>query len=190
MKLCTKCKAEKSEEEFRLRKRGLNSSCRSCDAKYSRLYRLKNPGKVSAYNKKYFSEINPDYRANMSPEAKEIQKQKACLLKRKESFKERRRATRSKYREKEKAHTTERRKRLRAVYASEKQAIKALYNNCPENMVVDHILPLFGKTISGLHVLANLQYLTNQENSLKSWAFDGTNDNVSWRKTKESRIGQ
>jgi len=34
-------------------------------------------------------------------------------------------------------------------------------------MVVDHIIPLLGKNISGFHCLKNLQYLTTRENLKK-----------------------
>jgi hypothetical protein len=47
------------------------------------------------------------------------------------------------------------------------EAIKQFYLNCPKGKVVDHIVPLRGKIISGLHVLSNLQYLTHSENSKK-----------------------
>lgn len=55
---------------------------------------------------------------------------------------------------------------------SEANAIEQFYKNCPTGMTVDHIIPLRGKAVSGLHVLANLQYLTKSENSKKNNTFN------------------
>ena len=52
-------------------------------------------------------------------------------------------------------------------------AIKAFYEACPDDMVVDHVIPLRGRTVSGLHVLINLQYLTPAANLAKGNRFDG-----------------
>ena len=46
--------------------------------------------------------------------------------------------------------------------------IEEFYKNCPKGLTVDHIIPLRGKNISGLHVHTNLQYLTRSENSRKN----------------------
>lgn len=63
-------------------------------------------------------------------------------------------------------------KLLRTPAWAELDAIKAFYEACPEGMVVDHIDPLRGKLVSGLHVLANLQYLTPEANLRKGNSFE------------------
>lgn len=48
-----------------------------------------------------------------------------------------------------------------------RKAIQEVYSKCPESLDVDHIIPLHGQNVSGLHVPWNLQYLTKAENSRK-----------------------
>jgi 5-methylcytosine-specific restriction endonuclease McrA len=54
------------------------------------------------------------------------------------------------------------------------KAIEVFYENRPAGMEVDHVVPLQGKTVSGLHVEYNLQYLTPTENYRKNnrWTAD------------------
>ena len=51
------------------------------------------------------------------------------------------------------------------------EGIKEFYLNRPQGHHVDHIIPLRGKNVSGLHTLGNLQYLPGEENLSKSNKF-------------------
>ncbi len=59
-------------------------------------------------------------------------------------------------------------RKLRMPKWADKEAIKKFYLNKPPNHQVDHIIPLNGKFVSGLHVESNLQYLPPEENRRKS----------------------
>lgn len=51
---------------------------------------------------------------------------------------------------------------------SDLSVIRSFYENCPEGYHVDHIIPLHGDSVSGLHVIENLQYLLAEDNLKKS----------------------
>lgn len=51
-------------------------------------------------------------------------------------------------------------------------AIEQFYLGCPEGYEVDHIIPLRGVVVSGLHVRENLQYLPRSENARKRNKFN------------------
>lgn len=50
--------------------------------------------------------------------------------------------------------------------------IEQFYSNCPVGYEVDHIIPLRGKEVKGLHVRWNLQYLNKSDNRKKSNKFN------------------
>lgn len=54
---------------------------------------------------------------------------------------------------------------LSKLYSKE---LAAIYRNCPPGHHVDHVVPLNGKHVSGLHVPWNLQYLPAADNIKKS----------------------
>jgi len=60
----------------------------------------------------------------------------------------------------------------RVVPWSEKELIEEFFANCPDGMSVDHVIPLQGELVSGLHVRANLQYLDLNLNKAKNNRFD------------------
>ena len=68
------------------------------------------------------------------------------------------------------------RKKQRTPEWADLDAIRKIYEECavliklhgPSSYHVDHIIPLLGKTVSGLHVENNLQILTAEDNMKKS----------------------
>lgn len=68
------------------------------------------------------------------------------------------------------AYLASRKKRVKqaAPKWADLNAIRDFYFNCPEDHHVDHIIPINGKNISGLHVIENLQYLPALDNLKKS----------------------
>jgi hypothetical protein len=58
--------------------------------------------------------------------------------------------------------------KLRTPKWADRAAIAQIYRNCPSGMHVDHVVPLNGKHVSGLHVHWNLQYLPAIENIRKA----------------------
>ena len=48
------------------------------------------------------------------------------------------------------------------------ETISQFYADCPKGYQVDHIVPINGDNVCGLHVLCNLQYLSKQDHTVKT----------------------
>jgi hypothetical protein len=185
MKLCIKCEKTKELSEFgknRSCKDGLSVYCKQCRKEtrtdkprpgYIQEYYLKNKDAIAAKHKEYY-EANRETRIAVMKRYYEENKEE--LLQYMKIYRDENNSWqvfKEKHPEAYRAHLLSSRKRLKKAtpkclskkYRSE---IYQIYKNRPEGYHVDHIIPLHGKNISGLHVPWNLQYLPAIENLKKS----------------------
>jgi hypothetical protein len=160
--------------------------CRKCTNDYNKEYQDKNAEIISTKKKKHREE-HPEVQLAYIAANKE--KIAAKDKKYREGHKEEIKARKKKYNEEhmpevlarnrawnaahpEKVRTIHGNKRakrkLRVVAWTDWDNIELIYKNRPKNNAVDHIIPLCGELVFGLHVSWNLQYLTKSENS-KKW---------------------
>lgn len=177
-KLCKKCQ---TTERYLI-----NKKCVNCTVKHSQNYRDKNPDKIKERNKKdskkklKWAEENKSkrkeslskyYKANKEKlneyGKKQYQKTKHILKVKKKIYNQ-------EHKEERNANTRKRQasKMKRLPKWADTKAIKEFYKNRPEGMHVDHIIPLQGELVSGLHILENLQYLIPDENVAKGNKFE------------------
>lgn len=170
MKLCKKCDTVKPTDEFYKNKRskdGLQIYCKECHRSSRRDYYRQNKEKILKANKLYKIE-----NASRVREANDAYFSKNAELIR-ERARKRREEKRELIRVQERARCAKRKavKLQRTPPWSETEAINEFYANCPEGYHVDHIIPLQGETVSGLHVRKNLQYLPAGKNMSKRNAY-------------------
>lgn len=179
MKICTKCRTEKSLEEFPRRhdtKDGRNYVCKVCGKKYAAIRyqntredRIKEAKVWQAANFERHRRVSLEYYHNNKQAVKEYRQKNKIVIAEKRKI------------ARDKIGRTPEVKRLSRMYAAKRRAskrqatplwadaekIKMIYLNCPEGYHVDHIIPLSGKNVSGLHIETNLQYLIAEENQQK-----------------------
>lgn len=178
MKICNKCNIKKQMIDFHSGR----GSCKECRKLQQNAYNLKpeiknkrnkqqkqwyleNKEKSKQYQKAY-------YKGNKSYHNKHMEEYHA-----KPEIIEKRKIYAKKYYEanidKIKAKSAKRRAiQLKATLPGFEEEIRHIYKNCPKGYHVDHIIPLCGKDIRGLHVPWNLQYLPARENLRKSNKWD------------------
>ena len=143
--ICSKCKEEKPETEYYTGSNGKPMRhCRTCHLKNGQSWRKRNPGRVLELAKKH-REQNYEKMLARTREWRAANKEYDAF----------RQATRRAI------------KQQRTPLWANLKKIEEIYANCPKGYHVDHVFPLKGKLVSGLHVETNLQYLPARENLAK-----------------------
>lgn len=178
MKRCTKCGADKDESEFYFKSSDrLSSYCKCCHNKTVKKWQEKNRDKVRLYIrkscKKAYDEDPEKYREkSRATRAKNPEKARAIVNK--------------SYQKLYKARHAHERARLNAASAARRRLppnwldaislaqIKEMYDIAKAVTIqtgikhhVDHIIPLNGAMVNGLHVPWNLQVIPASENCAK-----------------------
>ena len=145
MYTCSKCKAECGENGFYSHR---DSWCKGCKKAYIKAYQKSRKRKLYNYplaKAKY----RETHREELRAKSREYQKaNKKAILARCRAY--------------------QCRKMMAMPHWVDKIDLELIYKCCPPGQHVDHIIPLRGKNVSGLHVPWNLQYLPASVNQRKS----------------------
>lgn len=164
MKKCSKCKENKEYYCFytrKDRKSGYSSRCIVCEKDRQIKKYAKHKESIDKSNKKWQKENKDKVKA-----IKDRYRNKETS---KDIESKQRRKWQKENKDKTVFYSAKRRaQKLNATLEGYDVEIKEIYKNCPEGYHVDHIMPLQGNGICGLHVPWNLQYLTAEENLRKS----------------------
>jgi len=163
LKTCVRCLCEKDITLFSLAptcKDGHRNYCKICQKKTKDEWRAKNLERHRAKGKAWVA-ANPEKRKEVS---------RKSTAKNKHKYEELHRKWKKENKDRVNLSTAMRRRKIRQATPlwADKELIKQFYVEAlRSNLEVDHIIPLRGKSVSGLHVHTNLQLLTKSENSSK-----------------------
>ena len=184
-KSCSGCATEKAVElfsKYTQAKDGLQPQCKACKAQYKQdnadvlgakqvLYRANNPGKATEYAR-ISRELKPEMQneANARYRAAHPERRRACFTAWAKANPGKVNALRSKRRAAQLERTPP---------WSDLQEISLIYQQSASlkkllgrDTHVDHVVPLQGDLVSGLHVPHNLQIMFASDNCAKSNKFD------------------
>ena len=181
MKFCRLCETEKPIEQFPKHRK----VCKACRVKRDKVYQNKNREKHNAYVREYYKN-NPDKRKARDDKFRQNNKEK--VLEYSLMYREKNRDKLKEYslnwaknnKERHSANKAKRRAMLLQAFPSwaDKSMIVSIYKESilrtkqeGKQYHVDHIIPLKGKNVCGLHVHTNLQIILAEENLRKSNKF-------------------
>lgn len=160
-RICSRCNLEKPTDSFtrnKTKKFGLDSCCKLCKSREDKEYRRLNTHKLKEYFKEYHL-LNKEYKVRVACKWQKDNKEQANSNK--------------------SANRAKRIKRFPSwLTLDQLNDIKSFYKKAEELTKstgilhhVDHIVPLNGKLVSGLHVPSNLQVIPWNENLSKNNKF-------------------
>lgn len=184
MKSCTRCYIEKPLDSFSPNKScvgGRSTQCKACMAEYHRLRRIQNPEYVRNLERNRASaksQTRKDANKRRYAEKREVRlaQERERYAEKSEHIKATARAYRAANRSKVYGWNGTRRAALRNALPAwaNRQEIASIYSEAARIQAetgieqhVDHFYPLSGKTVSGLHVPANLQIIPAKQNLSK-----------------------
>lgn len=194
MKRCTACGVEKPLGEFNKKAGGLQPRCRACCKQYQAAYYERNKERFNAASKQWYLD-NRDKAIKLQKQLyKDDRDAKLRYLKqyRKDNrdkiraeyeknatvYRERAKQWRQANPTRRRVHEVSRRARIRRVAPwADTQLMADIYlyaktmRACGVEVHVDHIIPLKGKLVSGLHTHDNLQVVPAKVNLKKSTSF-------------------
>jgi len=180
MKKCSKCNFEKELTEY-YRKKGAKDGyqphCKACDNTRNKMrmktdrYRQARASYMEKYQEIHKEEIKKWFRSYyQARKDKYADRNRVWIKENKERWREIQREYFQTSKRKGKHRVNQARRRaikLRATLSGFDAQIAEIYSKCPEGYHVDHIVPIRGKEVCGLHVPWNLQYLPALENIKK-----------------------